>query len=664
MNKRFSGKLILVLLLGLLCMGIWAGAGLAETSCGNSHSKNENAHCTEGVACSVCAGSLPATGHDWTSNINCTAKVTCSNPGCNEERPTWNEYQNEYSSHQWERSSNTIEDYYLCKNKVVTYSRIEISGEECYETKQCPVKCYHDGKTRTTDNMSFNNGKTRTYEYTSGKWVNGKCDLCGAICDHKAVVGEGGYDCTKDYGENCTTCGMDLNTPNEYHTVKQTYCTDMAKCTNPDCTVEFDPSVVDSSMTKHDYHAFYINLDKEKTGQPYTVTCTDWRIISSAEVKMVGKAVQVEPNSIIFADCEAECTHKTAMGTSYFTDDSGDGYRTCSNCKICYPGDHTFENGNCTKAMQCTRSLCLYSTLPHSKHEWGTGDNVGKCIRFGCTVTCDHSGANNNGGWNASTGVCACGVTCDHSKNTNRPTCTAPASCSICGKADVLAATGHSAVYEPPIPATCTNYGLSSGRYCSVCGAVLKSQYLIAPLGHSEEILPAVKPSCTETGLTEGKYCSVCEEMIVEQEILPALGHVEEIDPAAKPTCTEDGLTEGKHCAICEIILVEQKILPALGHVEIIVPAIEPDCTHEGWTEGKFCAVCDEILVIQEIIPAKGHDEVIDPAVKPTRTETGLTEGKHCAVCDEILVEQKIIPTLGHTDIVEIVIKMLKEMLD
>ena len=43
-----------------------------------------------------------------------------------------------------------------------------------------------------------------------------------------------------------------------------------------------------------------------------------------------------------------------------------------------------------------------------------------------------------------------------------------------------------------------------------------------AECNHVEAINSAVEPTCTETGLTEGKYCSVCGETILPQEIVPA----------------------------------------------------------------------------------------------------------------------------------------------
>ena len=85
-------------------------------------------------------------------------------------------------------------------------------------------------------------------------------------------------------------------------------------------------------------------------------------------------------------------------------------------------------------------------------------------------------------------------------------------------------------------------------------------------LGHDEVLDQAVAATCTATGLTEGKHCSTCEAVLIPQEVTSALGHDEVIDAAVPATCTETGLTEGKHCAVCEDVLIPQETLPALGH--------------------------------------------------------------------------------------------------
>ena len=214
---------------------------------------------------------------------------------------------------------------------------------------------------------------------------------------------------------------------------------------------------------------------------------------------------------------------------------------------------------------------------------------------------------------------------------------------------NTVEALGHTEVIDAAKAPTCTATGLTEGKHCSVCDAVLVAQTVVEKLPHTEVVDEAVAATCTETGLTEGKHCSVCNEVLVKQEKVNALGHTEVIDDAVAATCTETGLTEGKHCSVCKAVLVAQETVDALGHTEVIDDAVAATCTETGLTEGKHCSACNKVLVAQEVVPSLGHTEETLEAVAPTCTTDGKTAGKKCSVCNTVLVAQEVVPATGHS---------------
>ena len=213
---------------------------------------------------------------------------------------------------------------------------------------------------------------------------------------------------------------------------------------------------------------------------------------------------------------------------------------------------------------------------------------------------------------------------------------------------------GHTIVTIPGKAATCTAAGLTTGEYCSVCGAVLAVQKTIPARGHYTVADPSVAPTCTEPGMTGGSHCGNCGEVFVAQRVIDKLGHNAVKDAASAPSCTKPGLTEGTHCSRCGVILTAQIEIPLLGHIEVTDEKVEPTCTEDGLTEGIHCDRCGETLTAQILIPALGHDAITDAGVDATCMESGLTEGAHCGRCGDILTAQVTVPALGHQQITDI----------
>ena len=177
---------------------------------------------------------------------------------------------------------------------------------------------------------------------------------------------------------------------------------------------------------------------------------------------------------------------------------------------------------------------------------------------------------------------------------------------TVGGVHDAYSGMGCGNTYTEVIPAG-HNYGTSvdngNGTHaatCEKCGTKVTE-------AHTEVTVPGTAATCLEAGLTEGKNCSTCNAVIVAQEVIPATGHTEVTTPAVAATCTEAGSTEGKACSVCGETIVAATVIPAKGHVEVVIAGTAPTCTSAGVSDTIYCSTCGETLQAQTAIPATGH---------------------------------------------------------
>ena len=321
---------------------------------------------------------------------------------------------------------------------------------------------------------------------------------------------------------------------------------------------------------------------------------------------------------------------------------------------------HSWDNGKVTKAVTCTAAgtktyTCTRCKKTRTETIAATGHKAVKDAAV--AATCETTGKTEgshcsvcNTVLKAQATVAALGHSWDGGKITKAATCTAAGTktytCTRCKKTrtETIAATGHKAVKDAAVAATCETTGKTEGSHCSVCGTVLKAQTTTAALGHSWDNGKVTKAAtCTATG-TKTYTCTRCKK--TRTETIAATGHKAVKDAAVAATCETAGKTEGSHCSVCNTVLKAQTTVAALGHSwdggKITKAAT---CTAAG-TKTYTCTRCKKTRT--ETIVATGHKVVKDAAVAATCETTGKTEGSHCSVCGTVLKAQTTVAALGH----------------
>ena len=181
---------------------------------------------------------------------------------------------------------------------------------------------------------------------------------------------------------------------------------------------------------------------------------------------------------------------------------------------------HSWDGGKVTKAATCTTTgtktyTCTRCKKTRTETIAATGHKEVKDEAV--AATCETAGKTEGSHCSvcgtvlkAQTTVAALGHSWDNGKVTKAATCTTAGTktytCTRCKKTrtETIAATGHKAVKDAAVAATCETTGKTEGSHCSVCGTVLKAQTTTAALGHDYGEWKTIKAATyTEPGQAE-----------------------------------------------------------------------------------------------------------------------------------------------------------------
>lgn len=171
----------------------------------------------------------------------------------------------------------------------------------------------------------------------------------------------------------------------------------------------------------------------------------------------------------------------------------------------------------------------------------------------------------------------------------------------------VLAHT-HSLTKHNRVEATCTAAGNIEYWSCVGCGKSFLDENgttevtntVIPANGHTEVTDAAVAATCTDTGLTEGKHCSICNAVITAQATIPANGHTWGAWTVKTPATETDKGEETRECSVCHT--AESRDIPALSHKHTLVhiPEVPATETTEGVKEHWHCDGCGKDFFDEE----------------------------------------------------------------
>lgn len=465
----------------------------------------------------------------------------------------------------------------------------------------------------------------------------------------------------------------------ELHTGVRAYCT-VEAVINP-TSISFDEAEITVLQQSTKTLKLTFAPDKALTTVTYTSSAPE---IASVDAKGIvtglseGMAIitATSLNGRVSASCTVNVPHKhifrtiNAVPATHY-EIGNIKYYQCTDCQK-YFSDSLGET-------EIQLADTVLSIIPHSYPSAYSKDSDGHWKECSCGDKKDY-GVHTYGEWSTVT----------------EPTCTAQGkksrTCSVCGYVEYepISALNHkwdTSLTVDKLP-TCTATG-SQSRHCSRCSAKTDVSSIPAN-GHVEVIDRAVSATCDTDGKTTGKHCSVCGAVTVAQTIIPAFGHTDEDDDGYCDVCGEPSeefieLGEIKEICVDSGEIVYLRFVPEFSGTYYFTSYSDEDTygyiynanksvissNDDGGSGQNFyieydlkagtkyyfgakyyssrtSGFFDVELVCLEAICDHENIEIDDP-IDPTCTDVGFSEGSHCADCGEVIVEQSTIAALGHS---------------
>ena len=573
--------------------------GIAATG----HTPGAAATCTDPQTCTVCGAELAAaTGHTPGAAATCTKAQTCT--VCGAELAA-------RLGHDWG------EPYIYAEPDCVS------SGAVYHDCKRCGQTGVYGG-IRPLGHAYGSYAQTQAPTCTEAGIETAECSRCGDVVTREipATGHTPGAAATCTDAEICTVCGAELaaalgHAYGPYTTTTAPTCTDKGEDTAT-CTRCGDVVTREISATGHTPGAAATCT----TAQTCTVcgvelapilghtfgpdaTCTE------PQVCTVCGAV-ITPASGHIPGPEATCTEP----------------QTCTVCGIelaAAKGHTAGPEATCTDAQTCT--VCgteLAAALGHDPV-------IDAAVSATCTTTgltegahCDRCGFEIVG----QTVTPALGhflLAAEDSRVSCTDAGTLTRKCDRCDYTEVKDVEGGTHSYRPGEilrEPTCSMTG-EQEIVCVFCGYTDTAE--LPKAEHKLITTDPVPATCTESGMTGGVLCARCGEEIVLREEIPAAGHALIHISAVEATETEDGMIEHWRCESCGKIYADEAGTEEISEDELRIPALDGEPAEDE--DGMDTLTIILIAVAAAVVLAGGTAAVI-VAVRRRKTGNGAPAAK------------------------------------